>query len=421
LGLALICLAGSAAAQEAYPAARTDVTNAPKEGPAEPPSIPDEPVHDRTSPHLEKEKTPAVDLLVVYTADVFGTALGGLRRGTRYFDNLDVTLSIDAERSLGWKGATLFAYGLYNNGKPFAEELVGAAQGVSNIETGVRTVRLYEAWVEQRFALDRASGKLGLYDLNSEFDAIKAASLFINPSHGIGPDFSQSGRNGPSIFPVTSLGVRADYKPDDRWILRGAILDGAPGDPERPRRTSIRLGRGDGVLGLIEINYATDHARAGLGYWRYSGSFAPVSGEPAAKRGNDGLYAFLEGRLLREDTDGDQGLAGWLRLGAAEASLNPIKRYLGGGLSYTGPIRGRDADQAGFAIGWAEFGGPARRSSAFDGAPLRARELIIEATYRAPVTPWLTLQPDLQIIVSPGGRHARADALVLGLRGEVGF
>jgi carbohydrate-selective porin OprB len=57
---------------------------------------------------------------------------GGLRRGTRYLDDLDLTLSIDAERALGWPGPTLFAHGLCNTGEPFSDDLVGAAQGVSN-------------------------------------------------------------------------------------------------------------------------------------------------------------------------------------------------------------------------------------------------------------------------------------------------
>ncbi|MDQ3482646.1 MAG: carbohydrate porin, partial [Pseudomonadota bacterium] len=159
-----------------------------------------------------EEEEPAIDLSVIYTAEVFRNTRGGLGRGTRYLDNFDMTLTVDGERALGWRGATLFAYGLYNNGEPFSDDLVGAVQGVSNIETGVGAARLYEAWIEQRFASDRASVKLGLYDLNSEFDAIEAAALFLNPSHGIGPDFSQSGRNGPSIFPVTSLAIRGDYR-----------------------------------------------------------------------------------------------------------------------------------------------------------------------------------------------------------------
>lgn len=61
-------------------------------------------------------EAPAVDLSVVYTGEAWSYARGGLRRGERYLDNLDVTPTVDAERALGWRGVTLFAYGLYNNG-----------------------------------------------------------------------------------------------------------------------------------------------------------------------------------------------------------------------------------------------------------------------------------------------------------------
>jgi len=69
-----------------------------------------------------------------------------------------VTLTFDAERAFGWPGATLFAYGLFNNGEPFSDDLVGAAQGVSNIETGVRAARLYErGWPLFSISVKRAN------------------------------------------------------------------------------------------------------------------------------------------------------------------------------------------------------------------------------------------------------------------------
>jgi porin len=77
--------------------------------------------------------------------------------------------------------------------------------------------------------------------------------------------------------------------------------------------------------------------------------------------------------------------------------------------------------QIGVAVGVAEFGRPFRRSSALDGDPVGRREVIIEATYRAPLTSWLTLQPDIQYVIDPGGRPETANALILGLRTEVGF
>ena len=125
--------------------------------------------------------------------------------------------------------------------------------------------------------------------------------------------------------------------------------------------------------------------------------------------------------MTREATDDPQGLAGWVRLGFANKTLNPVQRYIGGGLAYTGPFAGRDKNQVGMADGLVEFGNSFRRGLFLEGAQIGAREVIVEATYRAPVTDWLTLQPDLQYVINPGGRPALGNALILGFRAEIGF
>jgi porin len=377
-------------------------------------------------PEPALDEAAAVDLSVVYTADIWRNARGGLRKGWRYLDNLDVTLTVDAERALGWDGATLFLYGLYNNGESLTGDLVGDFQVASNIDAGVQAVRLYEAWIEQRLADERLSLKAGLYDLNSEFDTTGSGGLFINSSHGVGSDFSQSGENGPSIFPATSLAFRAEYRLAENWLVRAAALDGVPGDPERPRRTAVKFGEGDGALLIAELNYFDERTKLGVGAWRYTAGFEDILATEAAGasidgRGNDGLYMLAERKITTEAADGDQGLSGWVRLGFADARFNPVQRYLGGGLVYSGALPGRDEDQLGLAFGWVKFGEPYRRASGLAGEPLSEGELNIELTYRAPVAPWLTLQPDVQYVVDPGGVRGRRDAVVLGLRTEIGF
>jgi carbohydrate-selective porin OprB len=153
---ASICLAEAAIAREPDKAAgKADVAAAGSQGVSV--DSASQHVHDRTSLPVLEEQVPAIDVSIAYTGEILGNTRGGVGRGARYLDNLDVTLTIDAERAFGWRAATLFAYGLYNNGRPFSDDLVGAAQGVSNIETGVRAARLYEAWIEQRFASNLAS------------------------------------------------------------------------------------------------------------------------------------------------------------------------------------------------------------------------------------------------------------------------
>lgn len=215
----------------------------------------------------------AYELSAAYTAEVWRNE-GGVKDGWRYLDNLDVVLEADLERAVGWEGANGLVYLLYNNGASLSE-LTGDIHIVSNIETGVRATRLYEAWIEQQIG-DTASIKVGLYDLNSEFDALETSALFIGSAHGIGQDIAQSGQNGPSIFPVTSLSARAQVQIDDGLVVRAAILDAVPGNPDRPSRTAIDLG--DGVLAIAEADWRSGGAapagwrlalfgKAGPGRW----------------------------------------------------------------------------------------------------------------------------------------------------------
>lgn len=220
--------------------------------------------------HEINEMQGPVLLETTYTGEVMSVADGGLRRGTRYLDNLDIVLEADLEALTGWRGAELHVYGLYNNGKSISD-LAGDAQAVSNIETGKRKLRLYEAWIDQTFG-EHVSLKAGRYDLNSEFDSLETAALFVGSAHGIGTDIAQTGLNGPSIFPETSLAARLEVKSAKGWALRTAILDGAPG-----------IGGDQGALLIGEAEAPVLGGRLLLGHWRY-GAFRRPRRRTAARQ-----------------------------------------------------------------------------------------------------------------------------------------
>ena len=128
---------------------------------------------------------------------------------------------------------------MYNNGSTFSDELVGDLQVISNIDAS-HAWRVFEFWYE--FGEGPWSVRTGLYDLNSEFDVNETGGLFLNSSHGMGPDFSQTGENGPSIFPVSSLALRAEWE-GKGFTARLAVLDGVPGHPHDPSSNEIDLSR----------------------------------------------------------------------------------------------------------------------------------------------------------------------------------
>ena len=285
---------------------------------------------------------------------------------------------------------------------------VGDAQAVSNIETGTRAIRLYEAWIDQKFG-DVASLRVGLYDLNSEFDALDASGLFVSSPHGIGTDFAQSGQNGPSIFPSTSLAARVAFAPAEGWTIRAAIFDAVPGDPARPARTAVKLGKGDGALLVGEIEAPLAGGKLLLGHWRYTAAFDRIDGA-GAETGNAGSYIRAQLPLARRE---DGTLDAFVRAGVASSRFNMFDRFLSGGLNFSGWVKGREDDALGLAVAAAFTADPYRAAT---GAA--ASEVAIELTYRAQVTPWLAIQPNAHYVRRPSADPGVADAIVLGVRTE---
>ncbi|GIW80911.1 MAG: hypothetical protein KatS3mg105_2718 [Gemmatales bacterium] len=97
----------------------------------------------------------------------------------------DLNLTLDAERLVGWNGATFFA-DFQTFGGPNDIVIVEDFQGFSNIAAVGRT-QLSQLWYEQRFWSDSVRLKLGKIDANSEFAFVDYASEFLNSSMGFSP------------------------------------------------------------------------------------------------------------------------------------------------------------------------------------------------------------------------------------------
>jgi len=297
------------------------------------------------------------------------------------------------------------------NGESLSGGRVGDIQTVSNVEA-LSADRLMEAWIERRIG-ERGAVRVGLMDLNADFDSIEPAGLFINSSHGIAPDLSRSGLNGPSIFPVSSLGVHAEVSPSSALTLRAAAFDGVPGDPDHPKAfAAVKLSRRDGALLIGQADWAfAKGAQASFGVWGYTAAFDRLDQPGRRQRGQAGAYAFVEGPL-----PGPKGWSGWLRAGFADPDINVVADYVGLGVVRQGPFASRPDDQLGFAVARA---GLSRAARARDDLP--PAETTFELTYSFQVNDDFAVQPDVQYVVHPASQAGLADAFVIGLRLTLSF
>lgn len=342
---------------------------------------------------------PAIRIGASYVTDALAVVDGGRERGGAWLGRADLTLAADG-RAIGLDGVHLFADFLATQPGDFSGRKVGDFQTVSNVQAD-STPRPFELWVSAPIA-GKVSAKAGLIDLNTEFDVQRIGASFLNSAHGIGPDFSQSGVNGPSIFPAaaTALVLRHD---GETWRARFGIFDAVAGSAADPRRTAFRLPGMRGALLVAEVERALGGgAEIQLGAWRYTGRFDPL--DPARSRAiSQGAYALIEGPL-------GGGFEAWLRVGAADARANPIAAYVGGGIAH-----GPEGSRIGLSVAHARLGGPARRNLLQNVAALRA-ETAIELTWARRVAHGITVQPDLQYVINPRWNPAIANALVAGVR-----
>src|SRR5437867_6429578 len=386
-----------------------------------------------------------IQLGIRYDGEVFSDMSGGLRRGATYLGNLNLQLTVDTQRLIDWPGATVFVYGLEVHGGRPSITFAGDAQGVGNIEAPVGW-RLEEAWIQQNLFGNRFSMLIGRYDLNSEFYRLQSASLFLNSSFGIGPEFSQSGQEGPSIFPNTSVGARVAIKPIEELVLRTAVLDGVPVD--RPNGTREIFARDDGVLVVAEGAYlyrplgseqprtrefrigrnccGTYTGKLALGAWYYSATFDDLTkvhpdGQPVRRRGSRGFYLLADQAVYQNNHDPNQQITLFGQFGIGDPRVSRFAYYSGSGLTLVGFIPRRDQDELGFAVAAAHNGSPFIESQRKQGIREKRSEVTLELTYLAQLGVHLAVQPNLQYVMNPNTDPRIKNAVAFILLFELSF
>lgn len=383
---------------------------------------------------------------LTYDGTAVSNVHGGLRTGATYVGNLHLKLTAELA-SIGLPGTSAYADLLnLHGGRP--EALVGDAQGVSNL-AGPNGTQIEELWVQHNWATGKASLLVGIYDLNSEFYKLHAAGLFAASSFGIGPEFAQSGVEGPSIFPRTSAGIRFGFKPSDRTLLRVAVLDGVP--VVRPDGSRAAFQSGDGLLAVAEVAVLSrdtaqpqDHAnpreqigrlsalspyqnKLALGAWRYSSTYPDLSetdaaGNPTRHRGSSGAYLIGEHLLVGEEGSSGPRASGFVQAGVGDARVDRFGSYIGAGVVVSGFAPLRESDQFGVSIAHARNGSHYERAQATQTSRTVAQaETLFEMTYLTQPSEHLTVQPALQYVVHPNTDPVLPNAWVFQLRFELGY
>ena len=93
-----------------------------------------------------------------------------------------------------------------------------------------------------------------------------------------------------------------------------------------------------------------------------------------------------------------------LRSGGAPSDVNFVDWYVDSGFNFSGFVPGRKNDVGGIAFARSHVSGNFSDVEISEGEPGFTAESVLEATYKAQIAPWWSLQPDFQYIITPSGQ-----------------
>ncbi len=348
-----------------------------------------------------------------YTGQLFSNVHGGrtTSEATHAAGLLDLSVSLDTTRLHLWRGGTFFFLLEHQDGRGVSDE-VGSFAAIGTLDEPETEFTHLGAWyAQQGFFEDRLVARFGKSDANLGFVDSDMSDLYLNG------DFAPPGNIPMPTYPDPALGV-ALFADPAAWLTLAAGAYGGDLDANEHGGAGLFAGR---VFAIGEITLhgkpfsLPGHLSAGA--WLRSVD-TPDPDAAAAGRGferNYGAYALLDQALTREGGAGedDQGLGAWFQLSWAPQDRNVNHLWVGGGLVYTGPIPGRDADVAGFAVASQSL----TQGGGGDSDP--PPELVFEWFYSIQIAPWLALQPDIQYLVDPQAN--RRNAVAAGAELSVAF
>lgn len=353
---------------------------------------------------LERIK-PYVGADLFYTHDYISNT-GGIKQGPRNIGALDIYIESDLNNYADVDGQFQFHYLHINQNDTRGS--IGDAQYASNIDMPSQVDRIVDLWYQQNWT-EEFNTLFGLHDISMEFNVTESSLSFLNSSFGVAADLSYSGTNGPSIYPITALGVRAFYQFNETLSLRTGLYDANPGGAETYRSFHSDVGNHEGFLHISELVHQDDHRKIGLGGWNHTNRENNINAN--GKSSLFGFYTMAEQKL-------NHSLYSFIRLSWSNPLVNAIQSNIVTGITYKGILqKKKQNDEAGIGLTRAHFSRPYMKELAVaEETGFESDETAYEAYYQFKPMNILSLRPDLQYITNPSGLNKLKDAWAIGMR-----
>lgn len=380
-----------------------------------------------------------------YDSELARNLRGGEREITRHADQWKFGTTLNLAKLWGWSGASFTAVMTHRSGDDLgADAGIGNNQLLQEVYGRGQTWHLTEFALEQEFANGRAALKIGRLTVGADFASFSCDFQNLTfcgsqPGNIVGDYWVN--------WPTSQWAARLKLDTSARTYVQVGAYQVNPTylDDDYARDSGWKLDFPDGTTGaLIPVEFGwtpTIDARPGsykAGVWYDTSGggdllldadrqpIAITGGDPLHRDARYGAYINFEQQISGDAKD--TGASVFLNISQADRATAATDRQISLGVQYKGPF-GRADDMAGFAIGATHANGRAaeyqrlyNRMNPDD--PMRVNdgnEYVAELMYAWKPIPSVTVRPNLQYVISPGGAEENSDALVVGLKSSVAF
>ena len=362
----------------------------------------------------------------VWLADTNLVAAGGAQPGAWTNNSaLFVGLGIDADKLVGWQGASFgFQFLQVNAGNTNGQ--AGSVQGYNGIVGSLphNRTELFEAWYAQEMIKDVLKMRIGRVNPAADFNNVLRPVTFVDANQNIpsvsGLIYSTIFSNGTLLGSLPGYynsgnGVTVNFTPTKSFYLNLGVYDG---------NNALRVQTGivppmfNGYffnIGEIGTNWTLGEGnhpgQFGIGLWHQTGL---LTAKTVSQDGASGVYMFGSQRLVHgiNERVPTSGVSAFFQFGASNAKTPPVSQYYGAGLTGFGLIGDRAQDSMGIGMALSRL-----NPVLF----VRPTELMFQAYYQAHLFAATFLQPTVSFIPTPGAAPNLPPTLTTTLRLTVLF
>ena len=350
---------------------------------------------------------------------------GGLNTDIKPLNRTFAGANLDTGKLGWWEGGQFRASFTTYIGKNIGEDVGGTPYNPSTLYQE-RDIKLYQLYYGQWFADKQAHVKIGRISANEDgdFAANSIADIFDSVGYNGAPGNMYVNNRAFSTVGISSWGARLRVEPEDRdYSMRFGIYNtsedfGAISDPDE-HGMNFGFDPGESLMVASEFVYELnkDPGDTGLpGRYRFgamydTGDLDRLDGT-GQKDGNLALYLLFDQMVYQESPGSREGLWVFTQFSTnPDEAINPYPYFASWGLVYQGLFPGRENDVTAFG-NYYNFS-----SSHISGN----REVQFDLLHSFNITSWLSIAPEIQYIIRPGGTGDIDNAWVLNLQTMITF